>query len=216
MRPFASLLDLVLPPRCLACGQLLADSRERFCTPCEVTVIAPDHTLAPLAGAGAPGGPLGEVLTAHELGGAIRTAIHRFKYRGGDWMARALARSFDPDGRSWDAVVPVPLHAAHRRQRGYNQATLLARAVARRLDRPLILALRRTRRVAPQAGSTATQRAENVRRAFTAHRPRAVTGRRILLVDDVITTGATVTACARVLRRAGAAGVDAWALAREP
>src|SRR5205823_1833243 len=115
-----------------------------------------------------------------------------------------------------DALVPVPLDAARVRERGYNQAALLAAPVAAALDVPLAPTwLRRTRPTRPQVGLSARERRVNVRGAFTCPEPAAVAGQRVLVVDDVMTTGATLEACAEALVAAGAAGVWGLIVARD-
>ncbi len=156
--------------------------------------------------------------SAHELGTSIRAAIHRLKYGRSPEIAHRLATLFDPgvfDAPDWDVVVAVPLHRWTRWRRGYNQAGLLATSIADRLRRPIGPGLlMRTRKTASQAQLSATARRANVRGAFAARRPGGIRGRRILLVDDVITTGATMHACAGTLREAGAVRVDGWSVAR--
>jgi ComF family protein len=112
-------------------------------------------------------------------------------------------------------VIPVPLHWRRLWWRGFNQAALLAAEVARRLDLPLdTTAMSRQRFTPPQTAQHHDERIKNVRRAFTVTDPERVKNRRILIVDDVMTTGATVDECARVLIAAGAACVDVFTLAR--
>ena len=115
-------------------------------------------------------------------------------------------------------MVPVPLHSSKLRQRGFNQAELIARAALRSADwRNLRLetkALVRSRETVSQAGLTRHQRRQNIRGAFRVRKPDLVRGRNILLVDDVFTTGATVSECARVLLRAGAQSVQVATVAR--
>jgi ComF family protein len=147
--------------------------------------------------------------------GTLRKLIHLFKYGGmrrlakplGDLLAEAL-----PGDREFDAVVPVPLHWRRRWQRGFNQSKLLGKAIARRRGIPLIDGLRRAGATRSQAGLSGSARRENVAGAFRAR--RRVTGLRILLIDDVMTTGATAGACARALKRAGAQSVSVLSLAR--
>jgi len=111
--------------------------------------------------------------------------------------------------------VPVPLHAARLRWRGFNQAALLGAAVARRTGHPIqVNALIRTRATETQTAKERGERYRNVRGAFSVRKPAAMLNRRILLVDDVMTTGATVDECARTLIAAGARRVDVLALAR--
>ena len=156
-----------------------------------------------------------------EYEGTLRDIIHAFKYDGRRSLAVPLARIMRNAGadvlRDADVVVPVPLHAVRRVRRGFNQASDLAR----RLDHPVVNALWRVRATSPQAGLTAAGRRRNVRRAFrlsplllrSAH-ARFIENRIVVLVDDVSTTGATLDACARVLKEAGAREVRALTAAR--
>lgn len=113
-----------------------------------------------------------------------------------------------------ELIVPVPLHAARLRERGYNQAMELARPVGRRLGVPVQEAVQRIRATPGQAGLKAVERRRNVRGSFAVTAPSTVSGRRVAIVDDVFTTGATVTELAECLRRAGAASVTVWTVAR--
>ncbi|MGH7011073.1 MAG: ComF family protein [Caulobacteraceae bacterium] len=129
------------------------------------------------------------------------------------WLARA-ARDLLPE---CEAVVPVPLHRSRLFARRYNQAAEIARPLARSASIPYLAdALRRERATPSQGGRSRSGRRRNVSGAFTAARADRIRGRRLLLVDDVITTGATIEACARALKAAGAARVDAVAIARVP
>jgi len=117
--------------------------------------------------------------------------------------------------QKWDLIVPVPLHHAKEREREFNQAERLAVGLAQALQLPMRSNL--VRRVLPtrtQTLLTKAQRADNVRRAFVAGNGRKLRGERIILVDDVLTTGATTSACARVLRTLGAGEVCVWTVAR--
>ena len=157
--------------------------------------------------------------SAEDRGGPLPSIIRRHKYGLDQSLGRALAECIGPElpvnRDECDLVVPVPLHRARLRWRGFNQAALLAAAVARRLDRPLDLTtLVRAKPTHAQTGNDLDQRRQNVRHAFAVTRPPAVTGRRVLLVDDVMTTGATVDECASALLEAGAVSVDVFTLAR--
>lgn len=164
----------------------------------------------------------------------MRAAIHALKYGGRPAVARPLATLLtDVGGRRlpWprdcgagmsprdliDAIVPVPLHRARLAERGFNQAELLAAPCARQWELPFLTrALVRTRPTRPQTELDPAARRTNVAGAFAVARPREVAGRRLLVVDDVLTTGATAVAVARTLREGGAAAVGVLVLARVP
>lgn len=142
--------------------------------------------------------------------------IHGAKYTGRlDWLAilgRRLAQGIAARAGAVDALVAVPLHHSRLRERGYNQSLELARPLAKQLGLPLRDGLERLRATPPQATLTREERRRNVRAAFAARSP--FTGLRVALVDDVMTSGATVDAAARCLRKAGAASVEVWVVAR--
>jgi ComF family protein len=147
--------------------------------------------------------------------GVLRELIHLYKYGRVKTLARplgALLAAALPREERFDAVTPVPLHWRRQWQRGFNQSDLLARTIARRCGIPVIQALKRVRPTVAQAGLSNTGRRQNVAAAF---RPRrTVEGKRILLIDDVMTTGSTAAACALALKRAGAAKVALLTVAR--
>jgi ComF family protein len=152
--------------------------------------------------------------------GAMRTLVHQLKYADRHDARTLLGRWLAEAGRELlpgiDVIVPVPLGRLRLLQRQFNQAALLAGELARQAGLPMQpLALRRVRSTRSQVGMTREQRRRNVAGAFrTPERHRgAVRDRNVLLLDDVVTTGATVEACARALKRAGAARVDVLALA---
>ena len=153
--------------------------------------------------------------------GPVLEAIHRYKYQHALWfesfLANLLVGRAGPELRRerWDWIVPVPLHAAKQREREFNQAERLAV----RLGKALRIPVRRRllKRIAPtrtQTLLTRAERAANVRNAFALRDVRGLHNKRIVLVDDVFTTGATSSACARVLRNAGADAVCVWTVAR--
>jgi competence protein ComFC len=153
--------------------------------------------------------------------GVTLEVIHRFKYQRALWfepfLADLLVRAAQPvlRAQAWDLVVPVPLHATKEREREFNQAERIAAGLARALHIPLRADLvRRALPTRTQTLLTKKQRADNVRRAFTAATGARLHGERIILVDDVLTTGATTSACARVLRAVGAGEVCVWTVAR--
>jgi ComF family protein len=134
-------------------------------------------------------------------------------------LGRKAARSFLGSGELRDAaaVVPVPLSRGRMRERGFNQAKLVARAVAREAGLPLrTRVLKKTKERPPQAGLSAAARRRNVLAAYRARLPRSLRGKTVLLVDDILTTGATAEAAARALLQSGAGAVDVLTLARVP
>jgi len=153
---------------------------------------------------------------------AGKALVTRFKYQQALWLETWLADLLESAvhshyaGETFDGVCAVPLHPVKRRERGYNQSALLAAALARRLGLPFLgrHSLRRVRPTPSQTHLTAKQRLTNVIGAFDTTRTSGWAGKKLLLVDDVMTTGATVGACASVLRKAGAASVDVVTVAR--
>lgn len=153
--------------------------------------------------------------------GLVREAIHRFKYQRHLWfetfLVDLLMRELQPtlDGHTWDLLVPVPLFAQREREREFNQSEKIASAVSQMTGIPCApKALRRTRATETQTALSRDQRAANVRKAFAMSGRFPLNGKRVILIDDVFTTGATTNACARVLRSAGAADVCVWTVAR--
>jgi competence protein ComFC len=149
----------------------------------------------------------------------VRELIHTLKYHRQTWPVSALAVIGSRGMRDLrlappDALVPVPLHALRQRDRGYNQAALLASAIARRTGHNLLDALKRQRPTTTQTHFDRRQRMRNLRDAFALRQNVNVTNLNLLLVDDVLTTGSTVNECARTLLAAGARHVDALTIAR--
>ena len=153
--------------------------------------------------------------------GTVREIVHRLKYNGQFHLRQTLAEWLI-DGFSdpritcepYDAIVPVPLHPARIRERGYDQVQATAELAARRLRVPLWRSLRRKRYTRTQTRLDRKQRMQNLRSAFEIRKEGWVEGKRIILVDDILTTGATLDECARVLRKAGAISVRAVTVAR--
>jgi len=153
--------------------------------------------------------------------GVVLEAIHRYKYRRALWFEPFLAdlligRAAPELGQeNWDWIVPVPLHPVKRRQREFNQAERLAARLGQATRIPVqARLLKRRLPTDTQTRLSREKRAANVRAAFCLRRKQPLEGKRIVLVDDVFTTGATTNACARVLREAGAAEVCVWTVAR--
>ncbi|GAC1323617.1 MAG: ComF family protein [Chloroflexota bacterium] len=164
-----------------------------------------------------PDQPLGEICVAAEFEGAAREAVHALKYEGRHAISGVLGSvmALAVHGASIDRVVAVPLHARRRRERGYDQAQMLAHHVARRLERPHDThVLKRVRYTTQQATLGVDERHRNMAEAFDTR--DNVAGETILLVDDVLTTGATLNAAAMALTRAGADRIVALVFARAP
>jgi ComF family protein len=230
-----AVMQAVLPPTCLSCrkpaggagglcpkcwqeaGFIERPYCERLGTPFAYESGGP--LISPAAFADPPA--FDRARAAMRFSDVARDLVHLLKY--GDrldlvqpfscWMSRAGSELL----RECDAIVPVPLHWTRLFQRRFNQSAALARALSQRTKIPVIDdALLRVRATPPQVGLARNERAKNVHGAFSVEKGlRAkVKGKRIVLIDDVLTTGATANACARVLRRAGATRIDVLTLAR--
>lgn len=232
----SALFSLLFPDQCRVCGEPLREvSRIPVCAAClrEPAPLEAEYFCAACRTPFVNAHPLDETGrcalcrlgvngfdAAYSYGfyeGALRKLIHLYKYEKIHTLSKPLgeflARS-TPLDEQFDIVVPVPLHWLRRWQRGFNQSNLLARVVARRRRIPVVKAVRRKRSTAPQAGLTNARRRANVRGVFQVRDRRSVAGKRILLVDDVLTTGATASACAQALKRAGARRVTLVTVAR--
>ena len=226
--------DIALPPLCPSCRELVAE--DGLCATCwsKLNPIAPPYCERlgiPFAYDPGPGvlsmeaiadpPAYGRARAAVRYDDVARTLVHALKYGDrldlappmGRWMARAGRQLIEEA----DALVPVPLHWRRLWARRCNQSALLAQAIAAVTDVPVTTeALKRVKATAQQVGLTQSQRAENVQGAFQvpADGKAEVVGRRLILIDDVLTSGATVDACARALLRAGARTVDVVVFAR--
>jgi ComF family protein len=229
--------DLIFPPRCITCDNLLERHGPLpFCPPCLEGIRYIRSPLCPRCGVPFPvteGADhlCGDCLTEEKPYAVARaagryeetllTAIHRFKYRGRTGIGKILGGIMADfaagiwDMKVFERIVPVPLHRRRLRERGFNQAVILARALSKRFGIPLdFMSLRRDLFTPPQVGLGRKERSANVHGAFSVRHPERIAGRRILLVDDVYTTGSTLAECARVLVRAKAESVAVLTLAR--
>ena len=235
-------LDLLYPPRCCGCDAPVV--HPGFCAPCQDAIRPPETPLCPVCGlpftvaramgASHPDHRCGPCLrqpprferararAVYRAGATrnpLRHALHQYKYGRDVTLARPLGALFSGAlpraAADYDLIVPVPLHLSRLRWRGFNQAQLLARPLSRATHLPIeVRAVERVKATRAQVELGETERRTNVRGAFRVTAPARVRGRRILLVDDVFTTGATVNECAATLQRAGARGVDVLVLAR--
>lgn len=193
----------VLPPLCVCCGRALPPGGTvSLCARCQNGRLQ-----------------ITQIRTVVYFEGVVRKAVHRFKYNGltalSEPLGKLMASYWVEHPMPVDLVVPVPLHLARLRERGYNQAALLARELASRTNLAVNeQVLERRRATAPQVELNARQRMENVRDAFHCVREDVLDGKQILLIDDVCTTGSTLEACAAALRAGGACVVRALTLAR--
>ena len=230
------MFNLVFPDDCRVCGVALQNfSRipvcpdclngtepfvaEFFCSECRTPFLnaAPlDETgRCAMCRLGLAG--FDSVYAYGEYSGALRKLIHLYKYSRVSPLARPLATLLVralPRTVRCDVIVPMPLHWIRRWQRGFNQSQLLAQMLSRRTGLPVSQAVRKRKPTPPQAGLTSAERRTNVAGAFQVSRRKEIEGRHVLLIDDVLTTGATAGACAAALKRSGASRVTVLTLAR--
>lgn len=231
-----SLAALCFPPRCLCCDRTLAAPTDfLFCPDCLAAIDLIHEPLCPICGRAYPNAAGDN----HLCGNCLRkpphftsaravahyrepltSALHTFKYNGGTCGLASFAELHRrlphlPTGAEADCIVPVPLHPRRLRERGFNQALLLAQAffpAQRHLIDPGLLI--RPTWTPPQTSLTGQTRRHNLRGAFAVAAPARIRGKTILLIDDVFTTGSTVNECARTLRKNGATAVHVLTLAR--
>ncbi len=213
------LLDLLLPPRCPGCER----EGSVLCNDCAAPLWrrVEEPAGAPL---GAPAVLPADVVQLEwcaTYSGTIRTALHAFKYGGerrlADPLATALASRWDRAGAGGDLLAWVPVHASRLRERGFDQAEELARSTGARLGLPVARVLERSQRTTAQHALGQHQRAGNTAHAFVVPASVAVlvAGRWIVVVDDIVTTGATLAGCAGALLQAGAGAVSGLCVARD-
>lgn len=199
-------IRLIRPPFCRRCGYPFQGqiTTEFECNNCRETDLHFDCARS-------------AVIAGEE----VLDLIHRYKYQRAFWcedlLAELLVQAAEPELKrdAWDLIVPVPLYPAREREREFNQAERLARRLARVTGIPLEThCLRRVRSTRTQTMLSREERQRNMRQAFACRSKEKLNGERIVLVDDVLTTGATTSACAQVLRAAGAGAVCVWTVAR--
>lgn len=223
--------ELVFPPRCLACDRMdsLDDGAELFCTICRQTLFCDPHVSCPRCSGtvgphvdtsdGCPRCRTDSLAfdSAFRLGpydGELKRVVLKMKHQAGESLAESLGRVWatlaGDQFRATKAtmIVPIPLHWRRRLERGYNQSEAIASGLAAELRIPCRPGwLRRVRATPKQTTLTPALRRENVRGAFRVHRFSRFHGQCVLLVDDVLTTGATASEAAKVMKAAGAAQV---------
>ncbi|WP_041267047.1 ComF family protein [Geotalea daltonii] len=234
---FRSLLDIIFPPLCHLCRVYIPNAGDvHLCTSCLEQLHPVASPLCPICGVpfatedgidhrcGACSVRRPAYVAARAafvFDGPIQELIHRFKYAHKTHLSRPLAlmtarHLADFAGQTAaDIVIPVPLHKKRLRWRSYNQAILLAAVLSKEWRIPLSRnALQRTRWTEPQINLAADERQQNVKGAFAVAEPERVADRRIILIDDVFTTGSTVEECAKTLKKAGAAEIFIITVAR--
>lgn len=232
-RLFRYVLDFALPPRCGGCGSIV-DEIDSFCTDCwrKLEFLQGGCVRCGLPLKGTDAETCAACLTRPPRLDRIRAAVGydeisrsialRLKYGRKTALARTMSRYMRPligDLPANALLIPVPLHRRRLWSRGFNQSAIVARELSRRTGVPVALdALKRTRATPPLKGMGMRQRRRTVAGAFQANASAEIGGRTIILIDDVLTTGSTANACARVLKRAGAERVDliSWARVIRP
>jgi competence protein ComFC len=234
-RPFRGFVSLLYPSFCAVCAETILPG-EQLCGDCEKNAprLQPPFCAKcsqPFAGAFTEAFTCANckdrvlhfeaAISAYRSRDAVRKVMHDFKYGGQLHLRRTLGRWLcetlqDPRlaGRPFDCIVPVPLHPARRRERGFNQAEVIARSLHRFSKLPLRPILQRIRYTTTQTQFDRRERMENLAGAFRLRRDCVVRGLRVLLVDDVLTTGSTLSECAAVLKKSGALSVHAVTAAR--
>lgn len=209
-----ALLDVLFPTKCILCRRIISPpGRPRICPDCGARLVS-------AAGDDTHGDYFSRCVSALYYEGQVKDAVRRYKFLGARSYDRAFgelvaARIYeDLDGR-YDVLTWAPLSPDRLRQRGYDQTERIARDAARRLRVPLTRTLKKRRGVRRQSRTRGeAQRRRNIAGAYTVTDPAAVEGRRVLIIDDIVTTGSTLSECARTLLRAGAEEVLCVTLAK--
>lgn len=214
MKAFDWLLDLIYPPRCAFCRRLLTGQEHgacRFCRP-KLPYVPADGQVQHFRN-------VSKCLSPLYYYGTVRESLHRYKFLGAaayaDIYSEFIVKCIDENQISCDSITWVPLSRRRLRKRGYDQAELLAKEIGRRLGLPPVRLLKKQRDTRPQSKTgSAEKRRANIAGAYACLHPEQAAGKRILLVDDIVTTGATLSEAAGVLKKAGAGEVLAATVAR--
>ena len=208
------LLDLIYPPRCAFCRRLLSGREKGVCRFCR-----PKLPYVPADGQVQHFRNVDKCLSPLYYHGSVKDSLHRYKFGGAtayaDIYSEFIVKCIDENQISCDSITWVPLSRRRLRRRGYDQAELLAKLIAKHLGQSPVRLLKKQRDTPPQSktGSVEKRRA-NIAGAYDCLRPELVQGKQVLLVDDIVTTGATLSEAARVLKKAGAKEVICATLAR--
>ncbi|MBP5671132.1 MAG: ComF family protein [Victivallales bacterium] len=233
MKFISDIIDFLAPKLCPGCGRTVLSEGEEMCAECLAECDVLPEKRCPRCGGPADGlldecglcqleeedRPWKQAVSVFPFAGKARQWIHEFKYRDKLYLAPFLADSLADAWRKYgnsekiDGIVPVPLHWLRRFMRGYNQTEVLADHLGRRLGLPTVCCLKRSRYTRQQARMNKEERRRNIRHAFVCRKSPA--GLRLLLLDDVFTTGSTLKAAATALLDGGAAAVSVLTIARD-
>lgn len=235
LEPFRALVSLFYPSLCVVCsadvdvGEYLCGDctsktpriKPPFCEKCSEPFASAFTESFSCANCAHRTLHFDAAVAAYQSRGIVRKLVHEFKYARQLHLRHPVARWLsetldDPRlrGRHFHVIVPVPLHPTRERERGFNQAQLLAELLSAKISVPLCRALERIRYTTTQTAFDRTARMQNLRNAFRLRKKMNVQDLRVLLIDDVLTTGSTLSECARVLKKAGAISVHAATAAR--
>lgn len=208
------LLDLIYPPRCAFCRRLLSAREKGVCRFCR-----PKLPYVPADGQVQHFRNVDKCLSPLYYHGNVKDSLHRYKFGGAtayaDIYSEFIVKCIDENQISCDSITWVPLSRRRLRKRGYDQAELLAELIAKHLGQRPVRLLKKLRDTPPQSQTgSAEKRRANIAGAYACLHPEQVQGKRILLVDDIVTTGATLSEAAKVLKKAGAKEVICATLAR--
>lgn len=211
MKLFAWLLDLIYPPKCTFCGKLLSKNETEICGKCR-------RDLPEVTGSIKRGEFFRQCWSVYYYEDFVADSIRRFKFSGMQQYAqvygRLIAMTLLRNKVSFDVLTWVPISRKRRRKRGYEQTYLIAKTVAAELGAACVQTLKKVRDNPPQSvQKSAANRRGNVLNAYHAVHPERFSGKRVLLIDDIITTGATLSECSKTLRMAGAEQVECATLA---
>ena len=210
-----SLSDLFFPPKCVFCHKLLYEEDGSVCAECRETIRIldfPECVIPDIEGVDIAIAPL-------YYEGDVRKSLHRFKFYGNSFYASTYAdiicKAFNRGELDCDIVTWIPLAKKRLKKRGYDQAGLIAQEISKRIAVPCFRTVKKVKNVRPQSSlKMASDRADNIKNAYVLSSSVPLAGKRILLVDDIITTGSTVREAALVLRKAGVSRITAAALTK--
>ncbi|MDO5445351.1 MAG: phosphoribosyltransferase family protein [Eubacteriales bacterium] len=213
---FSPLLDLLFPPKCVFCHCVLGDDETEVCEKCAASVMISTGSYS----ARNMDSAVSFCYAPLTYEGNVKESLHRFKFGGNsfyaDTYADTICSTLNWDQIVCDVITWVPLSRARLRKRGYDQAGLIAQKIAENRGIPCVRTLKKTKNVKPQSSiKDPDARKKNISGVYTAVNPEFIKGKRILLVDDIVTTGATVSECAETLFEAGAASVGVVAAAHD-